>query len=48
MVLIKWWLLAIPQLIIVGILEGGGGPHHVFSFGLIGTPVPALSSSRRV
>jgi hypothetical protein len=34
-VLIKWWLLALPQLIIVGILEGGGS-HHVFSFGLIG------------
>jgi hypothetical protein len=33
LVLIKWWLLAIPQYVIVGILTGGGGGVHM---GLVG------------
>ena len=29
LVLVKWWLLALPQYIVVGILSGGFGPDHV-------------------
>jgi hypothetical protein len=35
LVLVKWWLLAIPQYMIVAIFQGGGGPRFA-SCGLIG------------
>jgi hypothetical protein len=38
LVLVKWWLLAIPQYIVVGIFAGGGGVQ-VWSPGLIGALV---------
>jgi len=34
LVLVKWWLLAIPQYLIVVVFQGGGGPR--FACGLIG------------
>ncbi len=27
MVLVKWWLLALPQLVLIGLFQGGGGQH---------------------
>jgi hypothetical protein len=36
LVLVKWWLLAIPHYIVVGVFEGGWGP---FSPGLVGALV---------
>jgi uncharacterized protein DUF4389 len=42
LVLVKWWLLAIPHYIVVGIFLGGGwyvasgGDHNTAGFGLIG------------
>jgi hypothetical protein len=38
LVLVKWWLLAIPHYIVVGIFEGGWGPH-VGGPGLVGAIV---------
>jgi hypothetical protein len=38
LVLVKWWLLAIPQYLIVAIFQGGGGPRFA-SCGLIGVLV---------
>jgi hypothetical protein len=35
LVLVKWWLLAIPQYLIVAVFQGGGGPRFA-SCGLIG------------
>ena len=34
LVLVKWWLLAIPQYLIIALFQGGGGPR--FCGGLIG------------
>jgi len=38
LVLVKWWLLAIPHYIVIGIFAGGWGVH-IFSLGLIGVLV---------
>ncbi len=35
LVLVKWWLLAIPQYMVVGVFQGGGGPSY-WGPGLIG------------
>ena len=35
LVLVKWWLLAIPQYMVVGLFHGGGAPSH-WGPGLIG------------
>ncbi len=37
LVLVKWWLLAIPHLIIVGVLHGGGGVGAGIGAGGTGT-----------
>ena len=37
LVLVKWWLLAIPQYLILAVFQGGGGPRFVG--GLIGVLV---------
>jgi hypothetical protein len=39
LVLVKWWLLAIPQYIVVGVFSGGWGVHIGGSPGLIGVLV---------
>ena len=38
LVLVKWWLLAIPQYIVIGLFEGGWGPRFVGP-GLVGVLV---------
>jgi len=47
LVLIKWWLLALPQLVIVGVLAGGFGMHAGNLIGILALVAAVILAATR-